>query len=177
MPPTGRFRRNLSPINSHHRHGCEDLDLIKILIYCSDVTQFCIHKMHAVMIKSSKSPKDIFFNMCKSHNFLMISNCDFLSSDIVLSKSASSGLSAQCGRSPGPASNEQLLSSPVSASHRPAPWPRSLSLNSLYSAGDGNVARSKSHWPPHKPEKARAELTAEPSRDDLRAIRPKTLIR
>ena len=28
--------------------------------------------------------------MCKSHNFLMISNCDFLSSDIVLSKSASS---------------------------------------------------------------------------------------
>ena len=31
--------------------------------------------------------------MCKSHNFLMISNCDFLSSDIILSKSASSGLS------------------------------------------------------------------------------------
>ena len=35
--------------------------------------------------------------MCKSHNFLMISNCDFLSSDIVLSKSASSGLSSVDG--------------------------------------------------------------------------------
>ena len=38
--------------------------------------------------------------MCKSHKFLMISNCDFLSSDIVISKSAS----GVRGPGPGPVS-------------------------------------------------------------------------
>ena len=106
------------------------------------------------MIKSSKSPKDIFFNMCKSHNFLMISNCDFLSSDIVLSKSASSGLSVDGLRVRLQMSSFSHLPSLPRTARLPGP---ALSLNSLYSAGDGNVARSKSHWPPHKPEKARAE--------------------
>lgn len=49
--------------------------------------------------------------MCKSHKFLMISNCDFLSSDIVISKSAS-GV-----RGPGPSVDRLRVRLQMSISH------------------------------------------------------------
>ena len=97
--------------------------------------------------------------MCKSHNFLMISNCDFLSSDIVISKSASSvrGLSVDSVR-------VRLQMSSISSLSRLclAP-PGSLAplslLSTLYIRLEMEMSRDPSHWPPHKPEKARAELS------------------
>ena len=97
--------------------------------------------------------------MCKSHNFLMISNCDFLSSDIVISKSASSvrGLSVDSVR-------VRLQMSSISSLSRLclAP-PGSLAplslLSTLYIRREMEMSRDPSHWPPHKPEKARAELS------------------
>ena len=97
----------------------------------------------------------------------MISNCDFLSSDIVISKSASgvrgprlAGLVSTLWTVSG--SGSKWASHLISRLPPPSPGPGCPALlsllapNSLYSAGDGNVARS-SHWPPspHKPEKAR----------------------
>ena len=66
--------------------------------------------------------------MCKSHKFLMISNCDFLSSDIVISKSAS-GV-----RGPGPSVDRLRVRLQMSiSSHLPSPASlaraRSLSLS------------------------------------------------
>ena len=82
---------------------------------------------------------------------------------------------AWCGQTPGPAPNEHLISSPVSRLTRPGPLSLSLSSllapNSLYSAGDGNVARS-SHWPPSP------QSRESPDREDqshlvmIRQIRP-----
>ena len=98
--------------------------------------------------------------MCKSHNFLMISNCDFLSSDIVISKSASSvrGLSVDSVDSV----RVRLQMSSISSLSRLclAP-PGSLAplslLSTLYIRLEMEMSRDPSHWPPHKPEKARAE--------------------
>ena len=100
--------------------------------------------------------------MCKSHNFLMISNCDFLSSDIVISKSASSvrGLSVDSVDSV----RVRLQMSSISSLSRLclAP-PGSLAplslLSTLYIRLEMEMSRDPSHWPPHKPEKARAELS------------------
>ena len=115
--------------------------------------------------------------MCKSHNFLMISNCDFLSSDIVLSKSASSsGLSVDGLRVRLQMSSfSHLPSLPRTA--RLAGPALSLSLSTLYIRLEMEMSRDPRatghHINPRKP----GQSQAEPSRDDLRAIRPKTLIR
>ena len=113
--------------------------------------------------------------MCKSHNFLMISNCDFLSSDIVLSKSASSSeLSVDGLRVRLQMSSFSHLPSLPRTARLPGP---ARSLSTLYIRLEMEMSRDPRatghHINPRKP----GQSQAEPSRDDLRAIRPKTLIR
>ena len=103
----------------------------------------------------------------------MISNCDFLSSDIVISKSAS-GV-----RGPGPGLVSTLWTDSGSgskwASHLPSPASlaraRSLSrlssLPTLYIRLEMEMSRDPATGHRHhNPEKARAERRPEPSRDD-----------
>ena len=109
--------------------------------------------------------------MCKSHKFLMISNCDFLSSDIVISKSAS----GVRGPGPGPVSTlwtdsgsgskwASHISSPVSRLTRPGPLSLSLSrlssLPTLYIRLEMEMSRDPATGHRHhNPEKAQIERT------------------
>ena len=100
--------------------------------------------------------------MCKSHNFLMISNCDFLSSDIVISKSASSvrGLRVDSVDSVRVRLQMSSISSLSCLCLAPPGSLAPLSLfSTLYIRLEMEMSRDPSHWPPHKPEKARAELS------------------
>ena len=100
--------------------------------------------------------------MCKSHKFLMISNCDFLSTDIVLSKSALGVWAVPAAVWSVDRLRVRLQMSISRLSLALGPVSLSLSLFSvlsfslsLYSARAGNVARSR---PPQKLEKAREGL-------------------